>query len=163
MGEWGGSYQLRCPSRPSSQQLSGVWCSHCFFAVNQVFFQCKHPYPLFLSDNLISGWRYNPQTEVMSSRLPRVREVLVASHILLRTERCLSKPQVQFLVCSPWGWKICHGSTLTASLVAVVTLFWQDSDYCWAFNWLGVFCSVTAARSSGVLAGDFPQTLLGVA
>lgn len=66
------------------------WCLmfSLFFTVNQVFFQCKHPYPLFLSDNLISGWRYNPQTEVMSSRLPRVREVLVASHILLRTERC---------------------------------------------------------------------------
>lgn len=160
MGEWRRlvSAQMSIsPIIPAAQ-----WCLmfSLFFTVNQVFFQCKHPYPLFLSDNLISGWRYNPQTEVMSSRLPRVREVLVASHILLRTERCLSKPQVQFLVCSPWGWKICHGSTLTASLVAVVTLFWQDSDYCWAFNWLGVFCSqCAAARSSGVLVGDFPPNI----
>lgn len=70
---------------PSSSAVSDVLTS---VTVSRLFFQCKYPYPLFLSDNLISGWRYNPKTEFVSSCSPRVREVLVTSRFLLRTQCC---------------------------------------------------------------------------
>lgn len=161
MGEWGGSFQLRCPSRPSSQQLSGVWCSHCFLQSIRSFSSANIPTPYFsviiwsLADDTIpkqKSWARVCPVSGRSWSLPTSCSGLSVAP--------LSKPQVQFLVCSPQGLKICRGSTLTASLVAVVTLFWQDSDYCWAFNWLGVFCSqCAAARSSGVLVGDFPPNI----